>query len=501
MRNPDQQPHRRQGSLNPSPPSPAALALVLVALLATAALLAFAGAPEASAQAGSGENQESRHGERSAKGGGSGDGSSGNALGVIVDIPEGWPLNDKGGGQNIVRFEKCFPFCNVERPDGGSSDDGGGSEEQTSIIEQTQIQEEIQTEDGGTEDGGTDQYETDEGDDGGTGSGENDNGGGGGNGEDESEEPTVSEETTVLEETTTFEGTTAPPGGTAECPTGPSGPISEVTLTQVLDADTLQVEGSDGNAYTIRLIGAEAPDLVGGGAEGGENEPGAEEAAAFAREALGGRGQKLELEYDGQKTDENGQTFAYVWMDSDATGPKPATTQLLDVDEAPGPVLFNRQLVESGYARAATAEPNTDYADCLAQAEEAARADDTGLWAEQASSPGAGPDAGNAGAVAGASRATGAEGVSIELASSKTPRSKPAAEAGANAAANDRADAKESAIPPITRHAKAPEAVTPRAAHPGLAVGLAAGFLAASLLAAFAMRRGGPVGTTEGSAN
>ena len=492
MRTTDHTQHPKPGARTASWAGPDRLLLLLAAFLACAVALLIVS--PALAQSASDDGREGRDGGRS------GDEGSGNALGVIVDIPDGWPL--EGGDHDIVRFEKCFPFCNVERPSGGSSGDGGRTEEQTSIIEQTQIQEETQTDQGGTEEPGTDQYETEGG---GTGSGEDDNAGGDGNGgdggEDQPEEPTTSEETTVLEETTTLEGTTAPPGETAACPTGPSGPISEVTLTQVLDADTLQVEGSDGNAYTIRLIGAEAPDLVGGGAEGGENEPGAEEAAQFAREALGGRGQKLELEYDEQKTDENGQTFAYVWMENPAESPGPTTQQLLDVPEVPGPVLFNRQLVESGYARAATAEPNTDYADCLAQAEQVARADEAGLWAEQAFSPGAGPDSGNVGAVAGASRATGVETVSIELASSKTPQSKPGDEVGPNAAANDRAGAKESAIPPITGHATAPEAVTPRAAHPGLAVGVAAAILAASLLAAVAIRRGGPVGSTEGSAN
>lgn len=483
MRNSDQQPHGRQGSPNPPHPSPAALALVLVALLASGALMAFIDAPQASAQDAPGFNQDGRERGRSDEAGGSG-GGSGNGLGVIVDIPDGWPLNDKGGDHDIVRFEKCFPFCNVERPDGGSSggQDGeetviqGGSDEQTSIIEQTQILEETQT------DGGTD--------------------------EDEPEEPTISEETTVLEETTTFEGTTAPPGEAAKCPTGPSGPISEVTLTKVLDADTLEVEGSDGNAYTIRLIGAEAPDLAEAGAEGGEDEPGAEEAAEFAREALGGQGQQLDLEYDQRKTDENGQTFAYVWMEGDGANPKPATTELLDVDEAPGPVLFNRQLVESGYARAATAEPNTDYAGFLKQAEEAAREDGAGLWAEQASSSGTDPASG-VGAVPGSPGATDArtsdaavEAVSIELVSQKAPLSKAADKAKANDKANAEAGARDSAIPPITRHADAPEAAGARAAHPGLAVGLVAAILASSLLAAVMLRRGGsPVGTTEGSAN
>ena len=496
MRTTDHRQHPKPGARAASWASTARPLLLLAGFLASAVALLIVPPAIAPALA----QGDSDQGREARDGGGSGEEGSGNGLGVIVDIPEGWPLNDKGGGHDIVRFEKCFPFCNVERPDGGSSggQEGGetviqeGTGEQTSIITQTQTNGE--TDEGETDDGSTDD-EPAGGNDGGN---DGDNGGGG---EDQPEEPTISEETTVLEETTTFEGTTAPPGGTAECPTGPSGPISEVTLTQVLDADTLQVEGSDGNAYTVRLIGAEAPDLTGGGAEGGENEPGAEEAATFAREALGGQGQKLELEYDEQKTDENGQTFAYVWMENPAESPGPATQQLLDTPEVPGPVLFNRQLVESGYARAATGEPNTDYADCLAQAEEAARADEAGLWAEQASSPGAGPDAGDAGTVAGMSRASGVETVSIELASSKTPQAKPGDEAGANAAANDRAGAKESAIPPITRHAKAPEAVTPRAAHPGLAVGLAAAILAASLLAAVAIRRGGPVGTTEGSAN
>ena len=523
MRNSDQQPHGRQGSPSPPLPSPAALALVLAALLASAALLAFVDAPQASAQDAPSMNREGQERARSDGAGGSGDGESANALGVIVDIPKGWPLNDGGGDHDIVRFEKCFPFCHVERPGGdssqdGSSDEEGGTEERTSIIEQTQIVGETET--GG--DGTDEQYDAEDGSHGGEppgGEPGGGNGGGGGGGdEQEPEEPTASEETTLLEETTTFGGTTAPPGGTAECPTGPSGPISEVTLTKVLDADTLQVEGSDGNSYTIRLIGAEAPDLAGGGAEGGQDEPGAEEAAEFARETLGGRGQKLELEYDEQKTDENGQTFAYVWTEGDAASPKPATAQLLDVDEAPRPVLFNGQLVEGGYARAATAEPNTDYADCLTQAEEAAREDGSGLWGEQSSSPETGSALGGLSgdlsdglAAAPSPGGTNAqtnngtlEAVSVELVSQKTPPLK----RGAEAEAGSEAKAKDSAIPPITGHAKPPETTQVRAAHPELAIGLAVGLVAASLLAALVLTRGvgrtgapAGAGTTEGGGN
>ena len=482
MRTTDHRPHPKPGARTASWASPARpLLLLLAAFLACAVALLIVS--PALAQSASDDGREARDGGRS------GDKGSGNALGVIVDIPDGWPL--EGGDHDIVRFEKCFPFCNVDRPSGESTGGGGGSEEQTSIIEQTQIQEETQTDEGtteddGTEDGGSDQYETDEGnggsDDGDTGSGEDDNGGG--NGEDEPEEPeepTVSEETTVLEETTTFEGTTAPPGETAKCPTGPSGPISEVTLTQVLDADTLQVEGSDGNAYTIRLIGAEAPDLAGGGAEGGEDEPSAEDAAAFAKEVLGGSGQKLQLEYDAQKTDENGQTFAYVWIEGAGARPGPATSQLLDNPETAGPVLYNRMLVEEGYARAATAEPNTDYAECLEGAEEAARQDAAGLWAEQGSLPGPGSPSGSAETAA---------GISVDLLSSKTPLKNARAEGGAGAGAED----KVSGTPPITGHATPPEPTTAREPHPGLTVVLALGLVAASLVTTTIVLRRGTVG-------
>ncbi|QIN85514.1 hypothetical protein GBA63_22720 (plasmid) [Rubrobacter tropicus] len=451
----------------------------MAALLACAALLIVHPA-QAFAEGASDRQQEEQDGGRPGGGGNSGGAGSGNALGVIVDIPEGWPLNDKGGGHDIVRFEKCFPFCHVKRPDGDSQQEStvreGGTNEQTTIIEQTQIQGETQTdEDGGTDDGneggGTDQYETDQGN------------GGGNSGEEEPQEPTVSEETTVLEDTTTSEGTTnLPPGGTAKCPTGPSGPISDVTLSQVLDADTLQVKGSDGNAYTIRLIGAEAPDLAGAGAEGGEDEPGAEEAAAFAREALGGAGRKLQLEYDEQKTDENGQTFAYVWTENAGQSPKPKTAQeLVDTPGVDGPVLYNRTLVEAGYARAATAEPNTDYAGCLKQAENAARADGAGLWEEQASSPGpSGPDDPGAAAAPAASRRGTAGAISVELVSRKTPLSKSRAEAGAKAG--------DSAIPPITRRVDPPDSAAARDARPALA--LALGLVAASLAAAIVFTRG-----------
>ena len=109
-----------------------------------------------------------------------------------------------------------------------------------------------------------------------------------------------------------------------------------------------------GDSRAVRLIGINAPELV------GESEA----AECFAPEAaketsLRLEGDRVRLELDIDKEDGDGRLLAYVWHRGS---------------------LFNRALVSSGYATASNLRPNTRYSDLFAQAQRTAKATRRGMW-------------------------------------------------------------------------------------------------------------------------
>ena len=186
------------------------------------------------------------------------------------------------------------------------------------------------------------------------------------------QEDTSSEETTVVE--TTSPETTAPVDDEL-CPAEPPEDAVEATVERAVDGDTLklaeEVEGSD----EVRLIGVDTPELEG---QDGASEPYAEEAATFTADAL--EGQTVLLQIGQEATDDYGRLLAYVWT-SEATeeGVVGGLKRMVGVDD---PELFNRTLLEEGYAEILTIAPNDLYAGCFEAAEQAARDEGVGIWGE-----------------------------------------------------------------------------------------------------------------------
>lgn len=195
-----------------------------------------------------------------------------------------------------------------------------------------------------------------------------------GKGEGETRESTPNEntpeETTVVE--TTSPDTTAPVEDELCPPESPEDAV-EATVERAVDGDTLklaeEVEGSD----EVRLIGVDTPELEG---QDGEPEPYAEEAATFTADAL--EGQTVLLQVGQEATDDYGRLLAYVWT-SEATeeGVVGGLKRMVGVDD---PELFNRTLLEEGYAEILTIAPNDLYAGCFEAAEQAARDEGVGIW-------------------------------------------------------------------------------------------------------------------------
>lgn len=125
-----------------------------------------------------------------------------------------------------------------------------------------------------------------------------------------------------------------------------------VTVSRVVDGDTVEVNPAVDGIADIRLIGVDTPETYGG------TEPFGSEASAFTEEALSG--QRIALEFDAERVDQYGRVLAYVWLE-DGT-------------------MFNESLVREGYAQVATFPPNVKYTDRFLAAQEQARAEGGGLW-------------------------------------------------------------------------------------------------------------------------
>jgi micrococcal nuclease len=125
-----------------------------------------------------------------------------------------------------------------------------------------------------------------------------------------------------------------------------------VTVTRVVDGDTIDISTSVEGRSRVRLIGVDTPEVHFG------TQPYGPEASAFARREL--EGEEVGLELDVQNIDPYGRLLAYVYL--------------------PDGQMLNETLVEEGYAQVATFPPNVKYQDRFLQAQREAREANRGLW-------------------------------------------------------------------------------------------------------------------------
>lgn len=129
---------------------------------------------------------------------------------------------------------------------------------------------------------------------------------------------------------------------------GCSSPPDTAMITQVIDGDTIVIEGN----YHVRYIGIDAPEVH-------------PQSEAFGIESWQANrrlveGKKVRLERDVSETDKHGRLLRYVYVDS---------------------VFVNAELVRQGLARAKAYPPDTKYQDYLEQMEAEAREAGRGMWA------------------------------------------------------------------------------------------------------------------------
>jgi micrococcal nuclease len=146
----------------------------------------------------------------------------------------------------------------------------------------------------------------------------------------------------------------APTSASASSEGGSSGHDATVTVSRVVDGDTIEVSPAVGGIDEVRLIGIDTPETK-DPTEGVE--PFGPEASTFVTDELSG--QSVGLKFDVEREDQYGRLLAYVYVGSE---------------------MFNEVLVEEGYAQAYPYPPNTSYANRFEEAQDVARVGGLGIW-------------------------------------------------------------------------------------------------------------------------
>lgn len=129
----------------------------------------------------------------------------------------------------------------------------------------------------------------------------------------------------------------------------------EVSVSRVVDGDTIEVRPSINGTEDVRLIGIDTPETESSprGAQ-----PYGEEASRFTEQRLEGR--RATLRFDVEQKDDYGRVLAYVYL--------------------PDGTFFNEELLERGYAQVATFPPNVRHRERFEEAQREAREAERGLW-------------------------------------------------------------------------------------------------------------------------
>jgi micrococcal nuclease len=131
---------------------------------------------------------------------------------------------------------------------------------------------------------------------------------------------------------------------------------TKARVQRVVDGDTVRLAGLG----SVRLIGVDTPEVY------GHVECFGPEASSFAKSILR-RGSEVRYRAGSEKHDRYGRLLAYVWL--------------------PDGRLFNRMLLERGYATTLTIAPNDQLARRFAAAEAAARTARVGIWRRPGCAP------------------------------------------------------------------------------------------------------------------
>lgn len=140
--------------------------------------------------------------------------------------------------------------------------------------------------------------------------------------------------------------------------------VLEAEVIRVIDGDTIAVYVK-GQEERIRMIGIDAPESVSGNED--ENTIYGEKASQYTEEHLP-QGMKIYLTFDKEREDKYERMLAYVWLSNDVSNTNN---------------LYQKQMVEDGYALAYAYEPNTMYKNIINFAMQSAVSKRVGLWSDE----------------------------------------------------------------------------------------------------------------------
>lgn len=126
-------------------------------------------------------------------------------------------------------------------------------------------------------------------------------------------------------------------------------------VIRVVDGDTFVIN-YNGKNEKVRLIGVDTPESVHPNEE--KNTEFGDEVSKYSKEILSGK--QVVLEFDVQERDKYGRLLAYVYLDDQ---------------------MYNKLLLEKGYAKIATYPPNVKYVEEFTTIQKQARKNKVGLWA------------------------------------------------------------------------------------------------------------------------
>lgn len=134
--------------------------------------------------------------------------------------------------------------------------------------------------------------------------------------------------------------------------------IIKYRVESIVDGDTFKII-YNGKTTKVRLIGVDTPESV--SANKKKNNEYGKQASNYTKERL--EGKEVLLEFDIQQTDKYGRLLAYVYLE-DGT-------------------MYNKELLEKGYAQIATYPPNVKYVDEFKEIQKKAKENKTGFWAKK----------------------------------------------------------------------------------------------------------------------
>ena len=126
-------------------------------------------------------------------------------------------------------------------------------------------------------------------------------------------------------------------------------------VVRVVDGDTFVID-YNGKNEKVRLIGIDTPESVHPNEE--KNTEFGEAVSNYSKKMLTGK--KVQIEFDVEQRDKYGRLLAYAYVDGQ---------------------MYNKVLLEKGYAKLATYPPNVKYVDEFTKIQKKARENKTGMWA------------------------------------------------------------------------------------------------------------------------